>query len=327
VAVLEPVSVAGTVVARSTLHNFDEIDRLGVMIGDTVLIEKSGEIIPKVVKVLKDKRTGRERPFKAPKTCPECGSPAVRDEGGVAFRCGNPSCPALVKTSILHFASRNAMDIEGLGEAVVDQLVARKLIKDYGDIYALTAGEVSALDRMGDKSAGNLIGAIKKSKSNGLARLIFGLGIRHVGVRAAWILAERFGSIKKIASAKIEELTEIHEIGEVMACSVVGFFRDKANMAVLRKLSESGVTMEQRSADRGSLKLAGKTFVVTGTLADYSRNGIESLIRELGGNASSSVSKETDFLVAGEAAGSKLEKAKKFGVKIISEKEFKDMIK
>ena len=326
VAILKPVRVSGTVVSRSTLHNFDEIERLDVRINDTVLIEKSGEIIPKVIKVLKDKRTGSEKRFSPPEKCPACGSKAIKDKSEVALRCENVSCPALLKNNVLHFASRNAMDIEGLGEAIVNQLVDKRMIKDCGDIYYLTAEKLEALERLAGKSARNLVGAIEKSKSNPLPRLIFALGIRHVGVHAAWILAKEFGSVKNIAKEPAESLTKIHEIGDVMARSIASFFKKESSRLVLKKLEQAGVNMKGAIKKTKSL-LAGKTIVVTGTLSNFARNEIESLIRELGGNPSSSVSKNTDILLAGELPGSKLKKAKKLGVKIMTEAGFRKLIK
>ncbi|MFH1752785.1 MAG: NAD-dependent DNA ligase LigA [Candidatus Omnitrophota bacterium] len=327
VAILEPVHASGTMVSRSTLHNFDEIKRLDVRIGDTVIIEKSGEIIPKVIKVLKEKRTGREKSFKVPTRCPICSSQAVKDKGEVALRCENVSCPALVKTSVLHFASRNAMDIEGLGEAIVNQLVDKKMIKDYGDVYYLSAEDLEGLERMAKKSAQNLIDGIEKSKKNSLSRFIFALGIRHVGVHAAWVLSQRLGSIDSIAGQPVEELTSIHEIGDVMAASIYNFFRENANKAVLDKLRDAGVNMKEADRKVKSSNLEGKTIVVTGTLSGYTRDEIELIIRQMGGNASSAVSKKTDFLLAGDSAGSKLDKAKRLGVKVITEDEFRKMIK
>lgn len=326
VAILKPVHVAGTTVSRSTLHNFDEIERLDVKINDTVLIEKSGEIIPKVVNVLKEKRTGKEKKIPVPDKCPVCGTKVVRDAAAVAVRCENISCPAQAKNSILHFASRDAMDIEGLGEAVVNQLVDRKMISDYGDIYYLTADKVEGLERMGAKSAKNLMDGINRSKNNPLPKLVYALGIRHVGIHAAWILAQRFGSVEKMEQVSAEDLTGIHEIGDVMAASIANFFKEKANRLVLRKLEGAGVRLKEAVGKKSQTPLSGKTVVVTGTLSGYSRTQIETLIRELGGNAASSVSENTDFLIAGESPGSKLEKAKSLGVKVIDEEEFKKMI-
>lgn len=327
VAILKPVHVSGTVVSRSTLHNFDEIERLDARIGDTVLIEKSGEIIPKVVKVLKEKRSGKEKRFKTPTECPVCGSKVIKDIGEVAVRCGNVSCPALVKNSILHFASRNAMDIEGLGDALVNQLVDKNIVRDYGDIYYLTVEKIEGLERMARKSAQNLIDAICKSKQNPLSRLIFALGIRHVGVHASWILAQRFGSIDNIARQSKTDLTSIHEIGEVMAESIFNFFKERANTSVLKKLEDAGVRMKEALKKKGPSPLRGKSIVVTGTLSGYARDEIESLIRELGGSAASSVSKNTDLLVVGESPGSKLDKARKLGIKIMDEKGFNRLVK
>lgn len=327
VAALEPVRISGTTVSRSTLHNFDEIKRLDVKIGDTVLIEKSGEIIPKVVEVLKDKRTGREKAYTPPHKCPACGSKVVDEESEVAVRCGNISCPALVKNNILHFASRNAMDIEGLGTAVVELLVDKELVSDCGDLYSLKAGDIEKLPRLAARSARNLIDAIERSKTKPLSKLIFALGIRHVGARAAWILAEQFGSLEAVAKQSVEGLTKIHEIGGVMAGSIVNFFKEKANAAVVAKLKAAGVNTKEARKKARSTPVSGKTVVVTGSLSNYTREGIESKIRELGGNASSSVSGNTDILIIGDSPGSKLAKAKKFGVRIVTEDEFEKMVK
>jgi len=322
VAILKPVQLSGTTVSRATLHNFDEIDRLGVKIGDKVYVEKSGEIIPKVLSVAKEKRTGKEREIKLPDKCPACGSKLVRDPEEVALRCDNVTCPAQIKETVLHFASRKAMDIEGMGDAIVDQLVDKAMIKDYGDIYALKAGDLMKLDRMALKSASNLIEAIERSKSGGLNRLVYGLGIRHVGERAAWVLAETFGSIGKIKKITLDELMKIRDIGPVAAGSVVDFFANRKNVAVIAKLEAAGLEMTPPKKE-ASAKLSGKTVVITGTLKSLSRQEAEDLVRRLGGNASSSVSNKTDILVAGEEAGSKLEKARALGVRVMTEDEFK----
>lgn len=326
VAVLKPVELSGSVVSRATLHNQDEIIRKDIKVGDHVLIEKAGEIIPQVVEVVKKKRTGKERKFSMPRQCPVCNSEVKSISGEVAIRCENLACPAQLKERVIHFASRDAMDIEGMGEAIVSQLVDKKMVKDYGDIYNLKHSEIAGLERMGDKSAENLISAVEKSKSNTLNRLVYGLGIRHVGVRSAWLLASRFKSLDRIAGTEIEELQDINEIGPVMAESIYNFFRTKENRIVIEKLRKSGVRMEEKKDLLKGSKFEGKTFVVTGTLESFSRQEIEELIRKYGGNASSSVSKNTDFLVAGKEPGSKLEKAKRLGVKIIGETEFKKMI-
>jgi DNA ligase (NAD+) len=325
VAILKPVHLSGTTVSRATLHNFDEIARLGVMIGDKVFVEKSGEIIPKVLSVAKDKRTGREKAFPLPENCPVCGSKLVRDEDEVALRCENVGCPAQIKETVLHFASRDAMDIENMGEAIVNQLVDKGLIKDYGDIYSLKFDDVKELDRMADKSAANLISAIGKSRNNDLNKLIFGLGIRHVGEHVAWVLANHYGSMKKLEAAAVEELTGIKEIGPVVADSIYKFFRSSENIEVLKKLEHAGLKMSMEMVAQGG-PLEGKSLVVTGVLKGYSRSGIEELIRKLGGNPSSSVSKKTDYLVAGAEAGTKLDKAKALGVKVLTEEEFNKLI-
>lgn len=326
VALLRPVGLSGSIVGRATLHNQDEIARKDIRIGDHVLIEKAGEIIPQVVEAIKSKRSGKEKKFSMPGKCPVCNSEINEIEGEVALRCENLSCPAQLKERIIHFASRQAMDIEGMGDAIVAQLVERKMLKDYGDIYYLRHSELAGLERMADKSASNLIEAIKRSKNNSLNRLVYGLGIRHVGVRSAWILSTRFRSLDKIASVGVEELEAINEIGPVMARSIYNFFRTKENKNVIEKLKESGVNLEAGDKQEGRGRLEGKTFVITGSLKLFTRQEAEELIRAHGGNASSSVNKKTDYLILGKEPGSKHEKAKKLGVRIIYEEEFKKMI-
>lgn len=326
VAILKPVHIAGTTVSRSTLHNMDEIARKDIRIGDSVLVEKSGEIIPQVVGVVKSKRRGSEKKFKMPMTCPVCGSKTVRYEDEVAVRCENVSCEAQLKQRILHFASRSAMDIEGLGEAVVEQLVDNKMIRDYGDLYYLNFEQVKRLERFADKSARNLVDAIERSKGNEISRLIFALGIRHVGVHAAWILAQRYGSVENIAKQNAEALRANREIGPVMAESINGFFRNKDNLRVLERLKKTGVKMAEKIIKAKGI-FSGKTFVFTGALASITRNEAEELVRKQGGRTSSSVSRETDYAVAGSEPGSKYETAKKLGIKIISEEEFTRMVK
>ena len=323
VAILKPVHLSGTTVSRATLHNFDEIKRLDVKIGDKVYVEKSGEIIPKVLSVAKEKRIGREKLFAIPTKCPVCGSKLVRAADEVAIRCENVGCPAQIKETVLHFASRNAMDIDGLGDAIVNQLVDKLLIKDYGDIYYLKFNDINNLERMAEKSAQNLVDAIAKSGSNDLHRFIYALGIRHVGENAAWVLAEYFGSIDKLQNASVEELTKVREIGPVMAESIHNFFRNKENLRILKKLKEANLRMSGPRKKESGRKLEGKTIVITGTLRYYTRLEAEETVRRLGGNPSSSVSKNTDFLLAGEEPGSKLDKAKILRVKIITEEEFK----
>ena len=326
VAILEPVHLSGTTVSRATLHNFDEIERLGVRIGDRVYVEKSGEIIPKVLSVAKEKRTGREKAFHIPVKCPACGSKLARLPEEVALRCENAGCPAQLKEAVLHFASRNAMDIEGMGDAVTNQLVDKKLIADYGDIYYLKFEDVAGMERMAEKSARNLTNAIEKSKSNDLNRLIFALGIRHVGEHASWVLASRFAKMEKLKEASVDDLTAIGEIGPVMAEAIHGFFHNKENLRILKKLKDASVRMSQGTAARAGGALDGKTVVITGTLKSFSRQEAEDLVRKAGGNPSSSVSKNTDFLVAGAEPGSKLEKAKSLGVKVIGEEEFRKLV-
>jgi len=322
VAILKPVHLSGTTVSRATLHNFDEIQRLGVMIGDKVYVEKSGEIIPKVLSVAKENRTGREKEIKIPGKCPACASKLVRDPEEVALRCANVTCPAQIKEAVLHFASRNAMDIEGMGDVVVEGLVGKGLIKDYGDIYTLKNEDLIKLDRMAEKSASNLIKAIEKSRSNELNRLIYGLGIRHVGERAAWVLAKAFGSIEKLKRATGEELMKIRDIGPAAAGSILDFFASRENISVVAKLEAAGLKMAPPGKD-ASARFAGKTVVITGTLNSLSRQEAEELVRRHGGTASSGVSKKTDILVAGAEPGSKLEKARALGVRVVTEEEFK----
>ncbi|MFA6321165.1 MAG: NAD-dependent DNA ligase LigA, partial [Candidatus Omnitrophota bacterium] len=327
VAILEPVHLSGTTVSRASLHNFDEIARLDVKIGDRVYVEKSGEIIPKVISVAKEKRTGREREFVVPVKCPACGSKLARVHEEVALRCENIGCPAQIKEAVLHFASRDAMDIENMGDAIVNQLVDKGLIKDYGDIYYLKFDDVKNLERMAAKSASNLMGAIEASKSRDLYRLIYGLGIRHIGEHTAWVLANHFGSIEKLQLSSQEELINVPEMGPVMAESVYIFFQSKENLAILKKIKDAGLKMTGEVKKISPGPLAGKTVVITGTLKTFSRHDAEDAVRNAGGSPSSSVSKNTDFLVAGEEAGSKLERAKVLGVKIIDEEGFKKLFR
>lgn len=326
VAELEPVFLSGTTVTHATLHNFDEIERLDIRIGDAVLIEKAGEIIPQVVGVIQSKRTGKERKVFPPSRCPECGARTVRPNDEVAIRCDNVSCSAQLKERIIHFGSRQAMDIEGLGEAIVNQLVDKGLVKDYADIYYLKVEQIEALDRMGEKSAQNLIKAIDESKSKELSRLIYALGVRHVGVHAAWILSEHFSSLYEIFDAKIDTLISIPEIGPVMAESIYIFFHNPGTKCVLRKLERAGIKLMKEKGIVSDKRLSGKTFILTGTLASFSRFEAEELITKLGGKAASDVSRNIDYLVMGSQPGSKLDRAKRLGVKIIDEKRFKKLI-
>ncbi|MCM8805042.1 MAG: NAD-dependent DNA ligase LigA [Candidatus Omnitrophica bacterium] len=327
VAVLEPVRVSGTTVSRATLHNFDEIKRLGVKIGDRVFVEKSGEIIPKVVKVITEARTGKEKEIPIPEKCPVCGSKVVKDKEEVAIRCPNIRCPAQVKERIIHFTSRDAMDIEGLGEKWVNIFVDKNLLSDYGDIYYLKYDDLIKLERMGDKSVRNLLSAIEKSKTRPLSNLIYALGIRHIGIHASEILAEEFKSIDELKEATIERLSTIPEIGPIMAESIIEFFSNEENLKVIEKLKKAGVKMEKEKIEEKKDILSGLTFVVTGTLKNYSRDEIQNYIKKLGGKVTNSVSKNTNYLICGEQPGSKLQKAQELGVKIISEEEFENLVK
>jgi DNA ligase (NAD+) len=323
VAVLEPVQVGGVTVSRSTLHNMDEIERLGLQIGDTVLIERAGEVIPHVLKVVKPGKNGK--PFRMPKHCPECGSTIHHVEGEVAYRCVNAACPAKRRESILHFAGRHAMNIDGLGDKIVDQLVDKGLVKDVADLYALKEDEVAGLERMAEKSAQNLLEEIEASKKNSLARLIYALGIQFVGERTGQLLAEHFSSLEELAAAKEEQLEEVPEVGPKVAASIVEFFSEPANRQLIKKLNKAGVhpTAEKRKVK--SDKFAGKSFVFTGGLANRSREEAGETVQQHGGKVSGSVSKKTDYVVVGTDPGSKYEKAKELGVIILSEPEFEKL--
>jgi DNA ligase (NAD+) len=317
VADLEPVDVGGVTVSHATLHNMDEIERLGVKIGDTVLIQRAGEVIPQVVKVMKPAPDGRE--FVMPKKCPVCGGEVHRAEGEVAYRCVNAACPAKLKESLLHFAGRHALNIDGLGEALVDQLVDKGLVHDVADLYSLTHQQLADLERMGDKSAQNLLDEIERSKRAELARVIFGLGIRFVGERTGQLLADHFGSLDKLARATPEELVEAEEVGPRVEEAIREFFHEKRNRYVIDKLRKAGLQFEQKTPRKVEGKLAGLQFVLTGTLPTYSRDQATRMIEEAGGRVVGSVSKKTDYVVAGAEAGSKLEKARALGVKVIDE--------
>jgi DNA ligase (NAD+) len=325
VAIMEPINVGGVMVSRATLHNEDEIIKKDIRIGDTVVIQRAGDVIPEVVKVIPEKRTGRERKFKMPKHCPECNSQIVRLEGEVAHRCVNMSCPAQLKEHIRHFASRDAMDIEGLGEKVSAQLFDAKLIADPADLYFLTKDKLLELDRQAEKSAQNLIDAIQSSKNPSLDKFIYALGIRHVGERTAKLLAEHFGSMENLIDSKVEDLTAINEIGPEIAASIMEFFHERKNIAVMAKFSKAGVRPQKKEI-AGNALLQGKSFVFTGTMENMSRNEAKALVENLGGTVHSSVTKKTTYVVAGNEPGSKLDKAKSSGIKIISEKEFQKII-
>ena len=325
-AELSPVRLAGTTVSRATLHNIDFIRERGIMLGDIVTVRKAGDIIPEVVKANAEKRDGSEREFFMPTVCPSCGEPVVFDkDDGAALRCTNSACPAQLSRSIEHFASKGAMNIDGLGPQIVELLLGNKLIGDVSDLYSLRAEQIEALERMGEKSAKNLISAIENSKAAGLSRLIYALGIRNVGEVAAAALAERYGDLEALTKATVEEIAELDDFGNITAECVVDFFSHPQNIALCHRLSEAGVETSYKGAPKGDT-LAGLTFVLTGTLPTMSRDEASELIKNAGGKTSGSVSKKTDYVVAGEAAGSKLTKAQSLGVKIISEEELLAML-
>lgn len=321
-AILEPIRLAGTTVSRATLHNEDYIKEKDIKLDDYVVVQKAGEIIPEVVRVVTEKRTGEEKAFKMPEYCPECGSKIVRLEGEAASRCIDITCPAIVREGIIHFVSRNAMNIDGLGEAIITQLFEKQLIKDAADLYYLKYEDIVGLERMGPKSAQNLLNAVEESKNRGLDQLVFALGIRLVGQRAAKILAQEFKTIDRLKGASFEELTAIPEIGPKMAESIIAFFSEEKNNEFLERLKAAGVNMEMAESQNVSDKLAGKTFVLTGTLESLSRKAAQEKIEALGGKVSSSVSKKTDYVVVGADPGSKYEKAKELGLTILDEGEF-----
>ncbi len=329
VAILEPVALGGSTISRATLHNEDEIKRKDIRVGDTVMIEKGGEVIPKVTGVLLEKRSKDAKPFQFPTQCPQCGSKVIREEDEVAIRCDNLSCPAQLKRSLEHFASRHAMDIEGLGEAMVEQLVNQGLVKSISDLYSLKLSDLIRLDRMGEKSSQNLLDGIEQSKQRSLHRLILGLGIRHVGIHAAEILASKYQNMTELIKATEEDLNTIYEIGSVMAKSVISFFQTKENLKTIERLKDVRVNMKdtELSSRKSKGLFDGKSFVLTGTLPTLSRDEASDLIKKEGGRTSSSVSKNTDYVIAGTEAGSKLDKAKKLGVTIIDEKEFLSLLK
>jgi DNA ligase (NAD+) len=327
VAALEPVVVSGSTVARATLHNEEEIERKDIRIGDTVVIEKAGEVIPAVVSVRTDLRDGSEKKFRMPAECPVCGSKVVKDEGQVAVRCVNAQCPAQLKRRVEHFASRGAMDIEGLGAAMVEQLVSRGLVRQVSDIYRLTNEQLVGLERMGEKSVANLLGAIERSKQQPLWRLLFGIGILHVGVSAARALADHFLSLEKLMQASSEELQRISDVGVVVGASISQFFREPGNREMIEKLRAAGLRLTSEPAKKApnDSEIKGTTWVITGTLS-RPREEIAEEILQRGGKVSGSVSKKTSYVLAGEEAGSKLEKARALGLRIVDEPEFRRML-
>ena len=324
VAVLDPVRLAGTTVSRATLHNLDFITSRGIMLGDTVTVRKAGEIIPEILEAVPSERDGSQRPFSMPEFCPVCGEPVVRDEtageDGAAYRCVNPECPAQTARAIAHFASRDAMDIDGLGPKIVNLLLDEALIKDPADLYSLEAQQLASLDRMGDLSASNLISSIERSKEAGLERLIYALGIRNVGAVAAAELAAEFRTMEGVMGATSEEITALQDFGQTTAACVVDFFANEKHRALIERLARAGVLMEA-TAKKLDDRFAGMTFVLTGTLPSMTRNEAEAIIKERGGKCAGSVSRKTSFVVAGADAGSKLTKAQDLGVRIIDESE------
>lgn len=326
-AILDPVQVAGVTVSRATLHNEDMIQQKDVRVGDYVVIQRAGDVIPEVVRVLPERRIGEEEAFQMPERCPVCGGKVLRQEGEVAARCTGIACPAQLKELILHFVSREAMDVEGVGPALVTQLVDRGLIKDSADLFFLSREDLMGLERMGEKSTDNILNAIERSKERGLAPLLFSLGIRHVGTRAAEILAERFGSLEALAESSSEELTTIPEIGPKIAQSIVTFFQQEQSRLVLDKLKKAGVKMEQeKTVMEVELPLNGKVFVLTGTLPNLTRRDAVELIKKYGGRVSSSVSSKTDYLLAGSDPGQKYEKARELEISIIEEHDLLQMV-
>ena len=326
VAMLAPVLIGGTTVRNATLHNMDEIERLGVKIGDWVQVERGGDVIPKVAKVIDDKDHPRGyQSFEMPEKCPVCGTKVVRTAGEVDYRCVNANCPAKLLGTILHFASRGVMNIDGMGESLVNQLIERGLVKNVADIYDLSKKDLLSLDRFADKSAQNILDEIENSKKLPLERVIYGLGIRMVGERTAQFLAEHFGSMEALASAGVEELQNVNEVGPRIAESIVEFFSIPANQQLVKRLAGAGLTFKGKKKERGT-KLAGKTFVLTGTLAKHTRDEAKKMIEDAGGKVAGSVSKKTDYVVAGADAGSKLDKAKELGVAVINEKEMERLV-
>lgn len=327
-AILEPVRLAGTTVSRATLHNEDYINEKDIRIGDTVIVQKAGDIIPQVVEVVKDERTGDEIIFKLPEKCPVCSEPTVRLEGEAAVKCINISCPAQIRRGIIHFASRDAMNIEGLGESIVTLLLDNKIIKDIADLYYINKEDLINLERMGEKSASNLVNAIEKSKQNDLYRLINGLGIKYIGVKGAKVLAKNFKSLDEIINADMSELINLEEFGDIMANSVIQFFKEEKNIGVIKKLEDAGVNIKSIvSEDKGLVNIfEGMKIVLTGTLPTLKRNDAKEMIEARGGKSTSSVSKSTTFVLAGEEAGSKLTKANELGIPVIDENKFLEMI-
>ncbi len=326
VAVMEPVKVGGVVVSRATLHNQDEIRRKDIRIGDWVIIQRAGDVIPEVLKPLEERRDGTEKEFEMPDVCPVCGSKLVRKQGEAVWRCPNQDCfPRLVKR-ISHFASKGAMDIDGLGPKVAEQLINAGLVRDLPDIYALTMDDLVSMERFGEKSARNLLDAIEKSKDTTMARFLYALGIRHLGEVSAQTLARHFGSIEAIAEATPSAISSIHGMGEELAASVVDWFRDERNRITLRRLLDAGIKFRDQAVSHGKQPLTGVSFVFTGTLPTLKRSQAREMVQEAGGKVMSAVSRNTGYVVAGENPGSKLDKAQKLGIPVIDEEKFLEMV-
>lgn len=325
-AVLEPVKVAGSTISRTTLHNEDFIKEKELKIGDTVVIQKAGDVIPEIVEVKKDKRTGKEIEFEMPKVCPVCGAQAVREEGEAAIRCTGIECPAKLFRNLVHFVSREAMNIDGLGENIIQQLLDKGLIENIADIYTLQLEDIASLKKNGQKFAQNLIDSINQSKENDLYRLITALGIRHVGSKASKLLARKYKNIDNLMKAEFEDLSQINDIGPIVANSIIEFFSQEQTQDLIQKLKAGGVNTEAKEEENIDNRFEGKTFVLTGTLENYTRGEASNLIEKFGGKTSSTVSKKTDYVLAGEEAGSKLTKAQSLGVTILTEAEFQEMI-
>lgn len=326
-AILEPVSVAGSTISKTTLHNEDFIKEKDLKIDDTVVIQKAGDVIPEIVEVKKEKRTGNEKEFIMPKVCPVCGAPTVREEGEVAIRCTGIECPAKLVRNIIHFVSKEGMDIDGLGENLVEQFIEKGLIENIADIYTLTFEDIASLKKNGTKFAENLINAISDSKTRPFYKLITALGIRHIGAKSAKTIAKHFKNIENLMNAEVEEIAGLEDVGQIMAESIYKFFKEEQTIDLIKKLRNAGVNMEDEEQTQTDLKFEGLTFVLTGSLDNYTREEAGNIIEKLGGKVSSSVSKKTSYVLAGEDAGSKLTKAQNLGVTIITEKEFEEMIK
>ena len=326
-AILEPVSLAGSKISKTTLHNEDFIKEKDLKIGDTVVIQKAGDVIPEIVEVKVNKRTGQEKEFQMPKTCPVCGAPAIREEGEAAIRCTGIECPAKLFRNLVHFVSREAMNIDGLGENIISQLLDKKLIENIADIYTLDFDSIASLKKNGKKFAENLVNSINNSKQNDLYRLITALGIRHVGSKAAKLLARKYKTMDKLMDATFEDLSMINDIGPIVADSITKFFLQDQTKDLIEKLKQSGVNMESLEEEIIDNRFEGKTFVLTGSLEDYTRGEASNIIEKYGGKTSGTVSKKTDYVLAGEDAGSKLTKAQSLGITILTEEQFKEMIK